>query len=394
MPLLPFSATVDDRFRIKLAFDTNLLMYLLDNSYPKLNNAIIELDQIRSFVDLITNPYALFELHEKRKETHFIDFAWRAGFKVSRTNSDRFNIPVDDKICRVIKKYVPKKIFGYNLQEKILKNISPKADLFGDGLYFLNQPAIRRLTLSDIQKIQNDFGIEIIGSIHDNIWNPTSELMLHSRISREDSLVAMSFLFPELFRMEKNLIILTNDGDFQAFYQHALNKGLISPLFASLGINEPVIQRISQMQTMDGSIFNLKTVLPMPLREKIIEFVKGSIRRFNSSLFLGYTDGKILPRNIQMIGLKIKGPAEYNSNQNLLIIGKNLDFIYTIPYSISEFRDSKENKIDFPLRVTHMRVCFKHIALDPSDPDKAYENQILQELKKDGNLVFVHPDSI
>jgi hypothetical protein len=263
----------------------------------------------------------------------------------------------------------------------------------GEGLFFSQINAIGASTKLDIPRIQNDFGIEIEGSIHDNLWNPTFELILNSRISREDSLIASAFIQPQSGRVEKNLILLTNDGDFAAFYKQAQERGLIAPLFASLSWYEPTIIRITQLQTSEGSLVNLRNPLINDLNANVLSFLKNLIIENNKSHFLGYTDPDILPQSTDMIGLKIKGDAQYHANQNLMIIGSNLDFIYTIPNTINEFRKKDSTAIDFPLRNAHKLVCYKHVPLAANDPDVPHEAQIISALKTRKNLVFVHPDT-
>jgi hypothetical protein len=395
MPLKPFSASVDSRFRLKLALDTNLLMYLLDNFYPNLNAAIVHLSNHKEFVDLITNRYTIFELYEKRKETQFARAAAAKGFPVNAINSDKFSVHNKLKYERVFSFISFRKLLGAKFHHWINKKFSPPIhkSLIGEGLFFGDQAQIMESVKAEIPKIENEFGIDIAGTLHDNVWNPTFELIFNSRISREDSLIAMSFLRPDLIRTEKNLVILTNDGDFRSFYEEAKARQLIGVLFNKLGISQPTIDRITELKRLDGSKFNLRKN-GYPVENSIIEFVKNHITDFNNQYFLGFTDQTIAPNNQNIIGLKIKGPAEYQVHQNLLFIGRELDFIYQLPYNINEFRDYQSVAIQFPLSAQHNRVCFLHSPLSDEDPDKQHEPQILRSLKQSGNLVFIHPDSI
>jgi hypothetical protein len=396
MSLKPFSASVDGRFRVKLALDTNLLMYLLDESYPKLNEAILHLGNYKDFVDLITNRYTLFELYEKRKEVQFVRSAAINGFSLNAINSDKCYVHNKLKYERIFSFISFRKLLGAKVHQWINKKFSsPKHKrLIGEGLFFSEHLQIMELVKAEIPKIENEFGVEIAGSLHDNVWGPTFELIFNSRISREDSLIAMSFLKPDPIRAEKNLVILTNDGDFRSFYEEAKKKQLIEPLFDVLGIAQPTIDRITGLKRVDESKFNLKTITSEDVDRSIVDYIKKHIIDFNFQYFLGFTDQTIAPRSQNIIGLKIKGPAQYNAHQNLLFIGGSLDYIYQLPYGITEFRDYKSNSIQFPLRAEHNRVCYQHTALPDDDPDKQYEAQILASLKKSGNMVFIHPDSV
>ncbi len=395
MPLQQFSAAyIDERFRIKIGFDTNLLMYLLDNSYPSLNLAVTEFNKYPEFIDLITNRYSIFELYEKRKEAHFIKCAESLGL-FEKINSDKFYLNDVVRYQRFFSIVFSKRIWGKRLHRKIFTELEKHLSVGqfgGEGLFFENRQTIINSVNDDIPKIQSQFGIEISGTIHDNIWDPTFELILNSRISREDSLIATAFIQPDAVKSEKNLILLTNDGDFEFFYRQAQQRGIISPLFTKLGLHEPEISRITQLRTMSGHNINLRNTIISNFQSNILSYLKNAIIERNKNHFLGHTDSTILPKSKEMIGIKVTGLAQYHKNQNLLIIGNNLDFFYTIPHNILEFKTSDSKSIDFPLRVDHKKVTYKHIPLDANDPDKIHENQIFSALKQHDNLVFVHPD--
>lgn len=403
MPLAPFSAIVDERFRIKLSFDTNILMYLLDCPYPKLNDFVLELRKHTDFVELITNRYAIFELYEKRKEEHFIKKANHHGFGNDGLNSDKFYIRDKSKYQKVLRFISMRSVLGDRIYTP-LSNWGDKyfkpSPLTGNGLFFSDFNAIMRLTKSDIPRILDEFGINTVGSLHDNLWSPTFELIFHSRISREDSLVAIAFLRPDLVRSEKNLVILTNDGDFQKFYSEAQDKGLIEPLFDSLGLQPPVIDRISKIQSEYGkpNVQSLKNNIAFNVEQFTLNYVKKMIITNNEAHFIGYTDKNLVPRRNDIIGIDLIGDAQYNVGQNLLLIGANLDFIYTIPQEITSFVDRTSTQLPMPIRKDpgkkskDNKVVFQYPPLAADDLDKAHEPAIMTALKESGNLVFVNPN--
>ncbi|HLA58019.1 MAG TPA: hypothetical protein VK622_04645 [Puia sp.] len=400
------TAMIDERFRAKIGFDTNLLMYLLDNKYPRLNEFVLELGNYKAFVDLISNNYALFELYEKRKEFHFVKAAEEAGYGEQRLNSDKFSVNDTLRYESLLKLISLKGLLGNKFYTPLRKFCIRKWSsniLLGDRLFFDNQSVIMNRVKADIPRILDDFGIEIIGKLHDNLWMPTYELISHSRISREDSLIAISFLKPESLKNQSNLTLLTNDGDFQSFYTEADSRGLLKPLFNRLGMPFPQIERITNIKASYNStaFYNLRSkILPsINIRDLAKEFIKRLIIQSNRKKFIGITDGKIFPKKPRAICIKISGEGEYHENQNLLIIGSELDFFYTIPYKINEFKDRAGNSLNFPLKhdtekkMDHNRVVFFQTDLGADDPDKAYENNLVPALKRGGNLVFIHPDS-
>ncbi|MGE0634868.1 MAG: hypothetical protein AB7G44_02875 [Bacteroidia bacterium] len=396
MALKPFSAVVNSQFRLELGFDTNLLMYLIDNEYPDLNQAIVELNKYGDFVRLNTNRYALFELYEKRKEAHFIKHAFNSGYHPSKINSDKFSVQNSQKhwlLNFISKRKKWNKKFQKATLEYLEKLLSKRA-LTEDLYFFSVQKEIMAAVNADIPKIKNDFGIDIIGTLHDNLWQPTFDLILNSRISREDSLIAIAFLYSQANVREKNVVILTNDGDFRSFHEESKKQGLISTVFANSNLSEPVIDRIANLKNLKNGEFNLRNSGNLNIENSIIEYIKRNIIEKNSSHFLGFTDEKILPNKTDIIGIKLTGTAKYSTDNYLLFIGNKLDFLYIVPYNITEFRKEDGNQIDFPLRKEHKKACYKHLELQGDDPDKEHEQLILSSLKQSGNLVFVSPDFI
>ena len=401
MTLRPFStAFVENRFRVKIAFDTNILMYLLDSTYSKLNDFVLKLSDYREFVDFITNKYALFELYEKRKENHFIKISEKLGYPEHSLNSDKFYIKGNLKYDKLFRLLTCKAIFGdrfYRPLKKFYQERVAKEFLTGNKMFYNQREEISTLVKEDIPRILEEFGIETIGTLHDNLWNPTYELMLNSRISREDSLIAMAFLKPDEIKNERNLALLTNDGDFQAFYTEAISQGSIEPLFDQLGIFLPKIERISTIKISHDSkqVISLRNTLPINSVD-VKNYIKRLIIENNQDIFLGISED-LCKKNPKIMGIRLTGEAEYNQQQNLMIIGENLDFVYTIPYHIIEFRDYKSNTMSFPLKRNDSKpkqnkVTFEHVALELDDPDKSDEDIILLALKKSGNLVFVYPN--
>lgn len=402
-----FSSTVvDERFRAKIGFDTNLLMYLLDCNYPKLNEFVSELGNYKVFVDLVTNSYAIFELYENGKKTHFIRIAKNFGYSEHRLTPDIFNINDRVRFEGLLKLFSLKRLLSERNYKRLrsfwLRHVIRNTSI--GGLFFFNKhEEIMNAAKLDILRVSEFFSIEVVGKMHDNLWGPTNELIFHSRISREDSLIAMSFLKPSLERNQENITLLTNDGDFESFYSEAGRMGLLHPLLDRLAIPSPSIERITKIKGSYGStsLFNLRSAIP--LRIAISDLVKGFVKRQivqnRMRDFIGTTDGSVLKKNPKAICIKLNGKGEYLPTKKLVFIGGDLDYFYILPFSISEFSNHKKNLVTFPVKYDENKnavgnkVVFFFNGLEENDPDKPFENELLLALKKSDNLVFVHPDS-
>lgn len=64
-------STQIDTFKIKVFLDTNILCYLVDNTYPALTSFIDTLNKL-PVVDIISSDFVLTEFIGVRKQEHYL----------------------------------------------------------------------------------------------------------------------------------------------------------------------------------------------------------------------------------------------------------------------------------------------------------------------------------
>lgn len=359
--LLPFSEPkVRDNFRVKICLDTNILDFYLDNEYPGLTRAINNLCDFSDFIDLVTTKYVLFELLEVRKREHFKIKAhndFPLANPLSENNIRRFTVPNENAN------------YYYTLLPQIIEDIK-----------------------NEIEGFRNHSDIEIEGEIHKNLWNPTTDVCLSSKLSREDSLVLTSTLMPDELKIQDFLAVLTNDKDFHDYFHEAPN---LNEIFQNHSLPLPEMCYIQNLSNNAGTQFNLtdnNTVDQVP--GFVISYIKTLIIKKNQALYIGTTDDSFSTNTPDIIGIRLTGNIPITETNYITIVGNQLDFILTCPTPIQDFRNSEKNQVPFPINPQVNRVVFRWPTIEEGSTLKEMEPQILQSIKSSGNLVFLHPDSI
>lgn len=96
-------STQIDTFKIKVFLDTNILCYLVDNTYPALTSFIDTLNKL-PVVDIISSDFVLTEFIGVRKQEHYLRRALEyaksqditINFSSLIKNNKRFSIPGSD----------------------------------------------------------------------------------------------------------------------------------------------------------------------------------------------------------------------------------------------------------------------------------------------------------
>jgi hypothetical protein len=353
---------VREPFRIKFYLDTNILSYLVDNTYSGLTLMMTYLKN-SEFADLVSSKYVIFEFVGIRKREHYLQkVLQKSTSAVGKVNissllkyKDRFNAP-----------------------EVKFEDV---------------QPDIKHAVETEVHEITDNFGIDYNTNIlHDTLLFPTFEINLSSRLSREDSLVLTSAVWIDSTRKEKFVLIASNDQDFFDSY----DENLLRPIFAKHGLTPPIVEHLKDLKlqnstkvdlTMASDDVKLTSFLPSKLKELIIER--------NKTIFLGKTihcgNGVGFPTNVVCFNLLAN--TELRNNIYLTIIGKDLDFIYSTKLPVAGFYDqvSIEN---YPFQ----KDVATNISFRPMEkvgeaviPIAA---EIVTRLRETGNLVFINPDSI
>lgn len=352
---------VREQFRIKFYLDTNILSYLIDSTYSGLT---FTMDYLKNseFADLISSKYVIFEFVGIRKREHYLQKV------LQKSKSAAGNVNISSLL-----KFKDR----FNAPEVKFEDV---------------QADIKLAVEKEVQDITNNFGIDYNSNIlHDKLLNPTFEINLSSRISREDSLVLTSAVWSDETTKEEFVLITSNDQDFFDNY----NPGLLNSVFMRHGLTPPIVEHLREIKLNAGTKVDLtssndddklSTFLPTKVKELIIER--------NKALFLGKTincgNGPGFPTNV--VCFRLPENTDLNNNLYLTIIGKDLNFIYSSKLPISDFYD-KNPIANYPLRKeVPTNISFRPTEDIGNGPAPIAQN-IINKLRESGNLVFINPDS-
>lgn len=345
-----------EKFKINFFLDTNILCYLIDNTYPSLTTFISELAKM-PIVSLYSSEYVLSELIGVRKQEGYFQealcrsFAGGAHINLASfiNNNKKFDIP------------------NY-----------PYRDL---------AESVKVRVESDIDRIVHDFNIQFNCNFNDKILLPMQYVCLSTRISREDSLVLVSSVYKNSAEtIADSVILLTNDHDFYKWAKESMDE--IVETFTSNGLKAPVVEHLSSVGTATpnlGSCQNLTNNI-----EDVSDFAKRYVTRcFMASYEEKYYIGKIIVRECpnaprHLIGIKVSVPQLCNGIY-LTILSKSLSFLYC-----------PQNKVDFYHCGQSIGESFSPLEGDSyvsfiCDEDN---EEIFNKVNSEGNLVYIHPDSI
>lgn len=355
-----------DRLRVKVALDTQILAYLADNTYPNLTFFIKALSE-NKYVDIVCSRFAIYEFIGIRKLEHYL----RALVKKTETEGGKVNFSSALKYKR-----------EFNSPE--LKYIDAYED-------------IKKSVEEELNTIYNDFNITYENvNIHNELWKPYQDLVLSTRISKEDSLLLISSVFPDSFNREEYLILFTNDGQFH----QALTgdeKENSDKVFEQNGLKRPYSFNLREITLQNKEAINLVAYKTNLVEEKLTEFssefIFEHIRDKNKSIIIGETISCACSQELkkELICFKLQDNQELTENMYLSILTKEFK-LYNHPVTLSDFR-CQNTKVDLPYKAEGDGKS-KEIAIRLVNKEgELLEESLMESITAVGNLVFVHPDS-
>lgn len=352
---------VRERFRIKFYLDTNILAYLCDNTFSGLTQAIAFFSQ-SSFADLISSRFVIFEFVGIRKREHYM----REVVKKSTNAAGKLNMSS-------LLKYRD----GYDAPEVKFEDV---------------QASIKQLVMKEVEEISTSFGIEYDKNfLHDSLLPLTFDISLSSKISRHDSLMMASAVWPDANKKDSFVFIISND---QAFVQQCSNQEVHNS-FTTHNLSKPKVEWLRSMQLANIHRLNLTvatddqhlaTYLPAKLKELIVEK--------NSQFYLGRSiqcgNGPGFPTDVVCFELKENTPLA--NHLYLTIIGRDLDFVYSTKLPVNGFWNQVEIQ-NYPFQNNQpTNISFRPMVNTDTGPT-AIDQAILNRLRETGNLIFINPDS-
>lgn len=342
---------VEEAYRVNVYLDTNILIDYVEGKYPLLKRSIDFLSHC-PFVYLRSSHYVLFEFTEVRKSLLF----WKkADPEESR--------PFDNKVKSEIKSE-----WKYNNVE-----------------YATFKDEITNTVLAELDMFRDVLGINFEEHVlHENLVYPTSSLCLATKISREDCLVMVSCMHPDVNLKLDHCLLLTRDARYYKAVQE--NDAEVKEVFEKNILEPPILIRTESLfDANSGKQYNLYddpagTNIELFWKNLIANAIKSKM----SSTYAGmtYTFGTAGVA-AECIYFEMDGEDKtLRQSEGLYFIGKDLTFRTIVAGPFEYWNNGNaialpHSNPDFP------KYSFKKEGIDP---------EMLLKLREKGNLVFYNND--
>lgn len=352
-------------FRIRFFIDTNILVYLVDNTFSSLSDFISYISE-NPFVELVSSKFVIFEYVGVRKKEYFLRIA---ADRINKLPNGKINF---SSLIKYKDEYSTPNLPFDVIQEDIKKEVN-----------------------GELNQILANFKINYeYSQFHEEQLSPTFDVCLSSKLSNQDSLVLVSSVYPSSNKTNDDVVLLTNDGSFAS----STSSNTIKDTLTQHKISAPKVYQINNIEIQNEGSLNLQEIIdPSELRSKTIKKILELIINKQESLFMGKTftpSGERFPKNI--VAFKLEKRFIVKKNIYISIIGKDLDFIYTSRNKISSLYHNGTPLTDGFIAPDDKKinVSFKITETNIDGTEKDVESQIMQTFRTEGHYVFIHPDSV
>ena len=359
----PWSDYPTESFSIRVFLDTNILVFLIDNSFPSLST-FIKLASKSPLYHLVSSKFVLYEFVGVRKKEHYLR---KIAADAKRSRKGEINFSTIIKAANVR---------GFDSRDVDFEPLIQK---------------IRRDVNLEIKKIVTGYGeIFDYGSVYTEQLGSVFDLCLRSRLSNSDSYVLISAVGPSPGTNVPKIALLTDD---QAFFKYADGVYGPNPLKKNK-LCTPEMWSVTEASFLGPGTNLRRAISPRTLKSKFINGTISIIKEQNPGLFLGKT---FKPTNLppNLVSFKLEKGQKAPPNKYVSIIGKDLDFIFTSKTKIdnfwlngapitltTRFPSNRKNNVSMRLRDIDSRGVEQDV--DPA---------IMEILRGDGNYVFLHPEN-
>jgi hypothetical protein len=304
-----------DNLRIKVALDTQILAYLVDNTYPNLTLFIKTLSEC-PFVDIVCSRFAIYEFIGVRKLEHYlrslVDETKKKGGDVNFSSAIKYKSEFDSPELKYI-----------------------------DAFSRVKVEVEKELAL-----IYDDYGIiyETV-NVHNELWKPHQDLVLSTRISKEDSLLLLSSVFPDTLEKEDYLILFTNDNQFYNALCGEKEVEVSDNVFEENSLVKPQTYHLRKIYLKNNTVLNLINSDLELTDENIKDFTTNFILEHITEKNIKYFLGKIVPCPKKMFGklMCFKLIAdELKEGFYITILSNNLEYIYNHKEPLQDFYNIKK----------------------------------------------------
>lgn len=348
-----------EEFRINFFLDTNILCYLIDNTYPTLTEFIKSLANM-PVVSLFASEFVLAELIEMRKKEDY----YQEVVKQSKEDGRYINI---SSFIKYNKRY---DIPHYSYEGKLVEPVVTKVG-------------------KDIEKIVKDFNIAFDSQFNNQLFAPMKDICLNTKISKEDSLMLVSSLFRSIKRIPPyKVVLLTNDLDFETWSNSS--KGDIEKILKEQDLTMPYIEHIKSLGKMFGNnskLWNLS--VDINGKEIAKAYVSNCILKFFKKNYIGkiiLSGENVTKAPKHTLFVKVKASSMKN-NFYIMILNKDFSFLYCPQNKADFYHKNKSIKDSFIPKSGEDQVGFVCELRENED------EELFNQLNKEGNMVFIHPDS-
>lgn len=344
---------VDDNFKIDIFLDTNILVDYVLGTKASLTHSIDYLNNKRS-VRLRSSHYVEFELAEVLK----ICFFGHSVLGHYPNKQEKSQIKSGNWIAN-----------GIDYTQK-MQEISVK----------VNQEMSRLKTTFD--RLFDDH------VLHEGLIEPTCELFLKSNISREDSLVTISSVYPKSDVVLDYVALLSNDSQFCSAITN--NEEIIDNVMSPKGLKRPDI--LDTKQLCCDSITSHFNISEMSYDNQTIEHfwdmkILELAKRKNKEAFVGITYEFGKPNDIsgECVYFNLQDTNTLSDTNSLLFFTNDAEETISIKLKTRtgnlEFWNGGHSVTLPNDNVNDLRYSFKPLK-GMLEPDE------LKKLREPGNLVF------
>ena len=346
---------VDDRLKVKIYLDTNILVDYVLGQNQMLKDSIDYLGSC-PFVQVRSSHYVEFELSEVLKICYF-------GY--------------------VALGHHPSTCEKNLLKKRLNMNGHDYADYSED---------ISKKVNNDIDKLKENFhNLFEENVLHQGLTKPAKDLCLYTKLSKEDSLVTLSCIWPEDNPLRYSVILSNDTQYFKSLrdsteeFQNVLNE-------SALNISIPKFLHAKGIRRNDvnGQVNITKQILQIAKGVSLIDFwkqiVTSLVKEKNHDAYIGTTQNS-RSRGDTAEWIYIGVDNENNTMpivEGLLIVDKDL----TTSASLSTLNEKGEmadtyvfgSKTTLPSKLDKNAIY----SLKPCNPDM----EVLEFARRSGNLVF------
>ena len=337
---------VRDRFCIQIYLDTNILVDYVEQNNPLLDASLHFLSAC-PFVKLRSSHYVKFEFIEVRKRREF-----------------------------------------YRCVRNRLPSASDK-DTYGrdwilDGHdYNEYKDQIVHSVNTDLEKIKDNLKIDFNNHIlHQNLLEPTKDICLSSKISREDCLVMISCVYPHPSKDERLefSVVLSNDQQYKTAYIE--NQETIDTILQTYGLNLPEFLCIKELPYTTKNVDLNNTSQKIDIKLLWTHIISQLLILKNKDIFVGYTIKAGKSREDFIFFDIIDKNKVLLDSEAITFIAYDLSGYITVMKDFDYWNNS--SAISLPFSDT-TNTQYSLIKKDIDKPD-------LNILQRKGNLIFYEND--